>query len=233
MKEERMAILRMLEKGIISATEAEKLILALQTKGTKERINTEEISDQISDTLSKMGDALGSFMKTIGEKAEDVAKEVEPVVKKMAESVAEKTAAAAEELKKAANKRKEQEPVDADEFQDDFSNTENPFDTNQETEKKDISNLTPDEFKNITFQENISASPLILEKEDEKELLHEEDNTFCEKENACCGRQAEECSRPSPCCWSEEPVDWADEWKMMDEKKKQQDTEKEEEKENL
>lgn len=233
MKEERMAILRMLEKGIISAAEAEKLILALQTKGTKERINTEEISDQISDTLSKMGDALGSFMKTIGEKAEDVAKEVEPVVKKMAESVAEKTAAAAEELKKAANKRKEQEPVDVDEFQDDLSNTENPFDTNQETEKKDISNLTPDEFKNITFQENISSSPLILEKEDEKELLHEEDNTFCEKENACCGRQAEECSRPSPCCWSEEPVDWADEWKIMDEKKKQQNTEKEEEKENL
>lgn len=251
MREERMAVLRMLEKGIITAEEAERLILALQNKEVKERINTEEISDGISDALNKVGDVLGSFVKTVSEKAEGVAKEMEPVVKKMAETVADKASSAAEELKNYASSKKKEKESDFSQEEESLkeeekirekyeelfaNNTEDCSDDEYEKQEleikkkvKGMGKMTPEEFKNLAFQEELTSALAISN--EEEELIDEEESTLCEKEKTCCGRKTEECTRPSPCCWSTEAVDWAEEWRLMDEKREKEKNSSKEEKE--
>ena len=61
MKEERMAILRMLEKGTISADEAERLLNAMQETGNKK-----DFSESLNNVLSKTGTVLGGLAQNIG-----------------------------------------------------------------------------------------------------------------------------------------------------------------------
>lgn len=83
MNEERMAILSMLEKGIINVDEAERLLIILQSSAGFDK---EGISKSVGDVLGKAGEALNSVAKTVGEKAE----KIQPMVKDMANKASEK-----------------------------------------------------------------------------------------------------------------------------------------------
>ncbi len=83
MKEERLAILNMLEKGIITVDEAERLLTVLQNGMGLEK---DGIGKAVGNALEKAGDMLGSVAKTMGEKAE----QLQPKVKEVATKVADK-----------------------------------------------------------------------------------------------------------------------------------------------
>ncbi|WP_331654215.1 non-hydrolyzing UDP-N-acetylglucosamine 2-epimerase [Anaerotignum sp. MB30-C6] len=83
MKDERMAVLNMLEKGIINAQEAERLLLTLQGGMG---LDKEKIGKTMGDALGKAGDAFQSVAKVVGEQAE----KIQPTVKDMANKVSEK-----------------------------------------------------------------------------------------------------------------------------------------------
>lgn len=126
MKEERMAVLGMLEKGIITVSEAERLLLILQNE-EDERMRADGVGATIGSAINKAGDVLSSFAKTVGETTEKVAEKVEPKIKKAASSFADKAATFAEEAKNYAERKKqefaEEEQSDCDceeeEMQDD------------------------------------------------------------------------------------------------------------------
>lgn len=80
MKEERMAILNMLEKGIISVDEADRLLNTLHNGMGLEK---DGIGRAVGSALEKAGAALSSVAKTVSEKAQ-------PVVKSAAEKVSDK-----------------------------------------------------------------------------------------------------------------------------------------------
>ena len=84
MKEERLAILRMLEKGNISVDEAERLLNAVNNT------NDKDISETINNALGKAGSLLEKFGKKAGEVAKTVSQKAEekyPEVKKTAKNV--------------------------------------------------------------------------------------------------------------------------------------------------
>ncbi len=110
MKEEIMKVLELLEKGVINAEDADKLI---------KTINNEKdckVGETISDTLNKVGDGITKFAKTVGEKAEKAAEKAEPYVKKMGEKAGD---AAEDIVEKAKNinfgkKDKTEESIDVE-----------------------------------------------------------------------------------------------------------------------
>ncbi len=83
MKEERMAILGMLEKGIINADEAERLLIILQSSNGFDK---DGIGKSVEDVFGKAGEALNSVARAVGEKAE----KIQPAMKDMANKVSEK-----------------------------------------------------------------------------------------------------------------------------------------------
>ena len=84
MKEERLAILGMLEKGIITVDEAERLLNTLQNGSMFDK---EGIGAAVGGALEKAGAALGVVAKKAGETAE----KMQPKVKNAAFRVKEKT----------------------------------------------------------------------------------------------------------------------------------------------
>ncbi len=113
MKEERLSILHMLEKGIITAEEAERLLLALN--GTQKAQQREGVNDVVNNALNKAGGALNTFAKTVGKQAE----KWEPKVKDMAEKVTEKASALADDAKTYAEKLREKKAQKKQEDLDD------------------------------------------------------------------------------------------------------------------
>ena len=91
MKSEALAVLRLLERGIITADEAERLLEKLGNLDKSERLSKEEIKADIQAKLRTAGEALGNIAKKAGETAETAAKELEPIIKKVADTVYEKT----------------------------------------------------------------------------------------------------------------------------------------------
>ena len=77
MKEERMAILSMVEKGIITVDEAATLLNALN--GSK--------GDGIEKFMSKAGEKLNVFAKTVGEKTEKLVNDAKPLAKATGEKM--------------------------------------------------------------------------------------------------------------------------------------------------
>ena len=71
MKEERLAILSMVEKGIISVEEAERLFVALNTSNKNE----------FEKLMAKTGEKLNALAKTVGETTEKLIADAKPVVK--------------------------------------------------------------------------------------------------------------------------------------------------------
>ena len=97
MKDERMKILDMVEKGIISPEEAERLFFALS--GTEK----EGMNAAVSSALNKAGSALNNLAKTLGQKAEDL----QPKVKDAAEKMHEKASEVLEDAKETYNTKME------------------------------------------------------------------------------------------------------------------------------
>lgn len=81
MKEERMAILHMLEKGLITVDEAERLLTVLH-----QGLEKEGLGKAVGSALEKAGSAFSSVAKTVGEQAE----RLQPKVKEMAAKVADR-----------------------------------------------------------------------------------------------------------------------------------------------
>ncbi|MCI8342236.1 MAG: hypothetical protein HFE62_03360 [Firmicutes bacterium] len=81
MKEERMAILSMVEKGVITVEEAERLFNAIGNK------NSTDISEKIGEAITKAGEGLSAIAKTVGEKTEKFVEDSKPVVKKAGEKL--------------------------------------------------------------------------------------------------------------------------------------------------
>ena len=106
MVKERLAILKLLERGIITPQEAEKLFLALPIKDDNSNPNMEEINKWICKTLQNTAEALGMFVKTCGVMAEEAAKEVEPFMINMAEVIAKTSSVLADEIREYVDNKK-------------------------------------------------------------------------------------------------------------------------------
>lgn len=91
MKEERMAILKMVEDGKISPNDAVKLMYALNNERPKRDFCLEE-------KFNKASQAMDEFAKDVKEKVNTVAKEVEPKFKKTTHTIIEKTSQIVDEL---------------------------------------------------------------------------------------------------------------------------------------
>lgn len=108
MKEERMAILNMLEKGIITADEAERLLNTLHNGMGLEK---DSIGKAVGGALEKAGAALGSVAKTVSEKAHPVVKSAAERVSDKAEEMQPKVRSAAFRMtEKIADKAEEMQP---------------------------------------------------------------------------------------------------------------------------
>lgn len=108
MKEERMAILNMLEKGIITADEAERL---LNTLNNGMGLEKDSIGKAVGGALEKAGAALGSVAKTVSEKAHPVVKSAAEKVSDKAEEMQPKVRSAAFRMtEKIADKAEEMQP---------------------------------------------------------------------------------------------------------------------------
>lgn len=107
MKEERMAILNMLEKGIITVDEAERLLNTLHNGMGLEK---DGIGKAVGSALEKAGAALGSVAKSVGEKAH-------PVVKSAADKVSDKADEIQPKVRSAAFRMTEKIADKADEMQ--------------------------------------------------------------------------------------------------------------------
>ena len=146
MKEEVMAILRMLENGKISAEEAERLLNAVNNT-----VNKRDMSESLNNVLSKTGDALESFAQNLGKKAGTVAKtvgekaeEAKPEIKKAAKAVKEKAGEAAETIKENIKKRKN----------DDIFEEESKSSSDYEGQKKDLKDFIPQSEEKDCFDED-------------------------------------------------------------------------------
>ena len=122
MKKERMSILNMLEKGIITAQEAERLLLALN--GTAKTPEREGVNDVVNQALNKAGSAINTFAKAVGQQAE----KLEPKVKNVAEKVTEKACVIADDAKTYADKLREKRAKAKEEKQQDMDNVDDTDD---------------------------------------------------------------------------------------------------------
>ncbi|HCT63939.1 MAG TPA: hypothetical protein DIC60_01465 [Lachnospiraceae bacterium] len=154
MKEERMAILSMVEKNIISVEDAERLFAAI---GKKENL---DVGEKVSKLLSKAGDGLSTFAKSVGEKTEKMVEESKPVMKKAGEKLDKVVEEAKPIMKKAADTVSEK----AEEIRNSYeakkqADDEDCFDD----EEKDAETQEDD------FEDNVTIIPSVEEeKKDEK-----------------------------------------------------------------
>lgn len=105
MKEERLAILRMLENGVISTDEAERLLNILNENSQKSGGSFEDAFSKAGNTLENVVESVskkvGTAAKTVGDKAE----EAKPEIKRAVKTVVEKVSEAAETIKAEFNNR--------------------------------------------------------------------------------------------------------------------------------
>ncbi len=95
MKEERLAVLSMVEKGIITVDEAERLLKAM---------NETAVNDKVESVLSKASGNISSFAKIAAEKAEKMIDDAKPVVKKAVDDTAPKMKKFSERATELTNK---------------------------------------------------------------------------------------------------------------------------------
>ncbi len=143
MKEERLAILSMLEKGLITVDEAERLLTVLQNGMGLEK---DGIGKAVGNALEKAGDVLGGVAKTVGEKAE----QLQPKVKEVATKVADK----ADEMQPVVRSAVFRMTEKAHELKEDFKTYKEKKKTQKEQQDKeaywddeDVRELDADEAK--------------------------------------------------------------------------------------
>ena len=95
MKEERLAVLSMVENGIITVDEAERLLKAM---------NETAVNDKVESVLSKASGNISSFAKIAAEKAEKMIDDAKPVVKKAVDDTAPKMKKFSERATELTNK---------------------------------------------------------------------------------------------------------------------------------
>ena len=147
MKEERMAILRMLEKGTISADEAERLLNAMQETGNKK-----DFSESLNNVLSKTGTVLGGLAQNIGKKAGAAAKVVgekaegaKPEIKKAAKVVKEKVSEAAVNIKEDIKNRKNGDDIFEADYRENQPDTDTASENSSQTEEqKELKDFIPE-----------------------------------------------------------------------------------------
>ncbi len=100
MKEERMKVLEMLEKKVITAEEAQRL-LELLTKPGKGEKRDYCFTEDFSEKAGAFNEKVETLVKDFAQKLEAVAKDVEPKLKKATQIIIEKTASAVDEVSKA------------------------------------------------------------------------------------------------------------------------------------
>lgn len=143
MKEERLAILSMLEKGLITVDEAERLLTVLQNGMGLEK---DGIGKAVGNALEKAGDVLGNVAKTMGEKAE----QLQPKVKEVATKVADK----ADEMQPVVRSAVFRMTEKAHELKEDFKTYKEKMKNQKEEQDKetywddeDVQELDADEAK--------------------------------------------------------------------------------------
>ncbi len=229
MNEERMAVLRMLEKGIINADEAERLIVALSQPS-----RNDDAINHLGIMIDKAGEALTSLAKNINERA----KEAEPVIKRKVNDITDKAMdikdeiaaykerkrkafeefqAREEEQKKALeeefngyNENRKKTSYDEMEF---FNLLNDDFDNNEEAMEPDL-NLTQEAYLK-TIEEMLKSSE---ENSDFIEKMQSacggdscdgcsgcnskafEDRVICGRTEPCCGENGFDCKNDEPCC---------------------------------
>lgn len=147
MKDERMAVLSMLEKGIITAAEAEKLLIVLQSQSKKE----DDLTSNLNTAFTKAGEGLGAFAKAAGETMEKVVTEAKPVIKKTIDTVTDKVDSAVEDVKAYKEKKKKTSDLSEDTFFDDSSkNKENSEEASESVEAQENT-----DFKEIFEQKEV------------------------------------------------------------------------------
>ena len=110
MKEERLAVLRLLENGVINADEAERLLNTLRPlpPGRYEMMGEKRAA--FNEKMSAAGENIANFAKkagkTVGQKTESAAKKAEPMIKKAAEKLGEKTEEVCTSAKNYVDKKK-------------------------------------------------------------------------------------------------------------------------------
>lgn len=188
MKEERMAVLGMLEKGIITVAEAERLLMILQTEAD-ERMNIDGVGAAIGSAINKAGDVLGTFAKSVGETAEKTAVKVEPKIKKAASTLADKAAILAEDVKNFAERKKQEfEEMEKEEKEEELfsQDAEEPLEQ-KEQEAEDEKWKEADEKFGKKMNAYLNSVKNQAEQLDSEEAflksmgLEEEDNTEEEK----------------------------------------------------
>ncbi|MCJ7855469.1 hypothetical protein MUJ63_04050 [Lachnospiraceae bacterium NSJ-143] len=128
MREERLAVLSMVEKGIITVDEAERLLRAL---------NETALSDKAESMFSKAGENIGTFAKSAAEKAEKIIEDAKPKVKKAVDDASPKVKKFSEKASEFTNriiKRKNDE--DEEITDDDFEKNINIIPLDKQIEEK-------------------------------------------------------------------------------------------------
>ncbi len=114
MKEERLAILSLIEKGVINVEEAERLLKTMSDLASKDK----------ETTFSKAGENLNNFAKNAAKKAEKIINDAKPAVKKAVDDATPKVKKlgekATEFTTKIINKNKTEE-VDESDFEKDVN----------------------------------------------------------------------------------------------------------------
>lgn len=138
MKEERLAVLSMIEKGIITVDEAERLLKAM---------NETAINDKVDSILSKAGVNISSFAKIAAGKAEKMIDDAKPVVKKAVDDTTPKMKKFGEKATEFTNKfvsKKKNSECDEEVCDDDFEKDVNIVpvstfekETTEETDNKE------------------------------------------------------------------------------------------------
>lgn len=155
MKDERMAILNMLEKGIINAQEAERLLFTLQAD---RGIRKEKITKTMNEAFDKAGDAFHSVAKVVGTQAEKIqpavrdvatkvsykAEELEPTVRSATFRMTEIVEGFKEDVKNYKDKIKEKKASDQEDWyeeDDEMDATEENMTSEEEAYAKNVESV--------------------------------------------------------------------------------------------
>ena len=190
MKEERLAILRMLENGTISVDEAERLLNAVKETGDKmdfsESLNA--FFSKTGDVLEKAGQKVTSAAKTAGEKAEVAKPEIIKAAKVVKEKVGETADSIMEDIK-----RRRAESGDGDVFEGEYK---------EKTDEPENQEGKPEEQTESTVDKAVHA-------EDFNEELREEEF------NKMMGQAGEEASGVSDTAEEDPMLRAQREWEEM------------------
>ena len=161
MKEERMTILSMLEKGIITADEAERLLATLNNGVGLEK---DGIGKAVGGVLGKAGAALSAVadkvkenpaVKSAATKVAEKAEDLQPAVRSAAFRMAEKASELKEDMATYREKLKERKGRDAAEARDD-TDLEGPNATETDVaEGKEIEKISPEMNKYLNKVEDV------------------------------------------------------------------------------